>query len=253
MTPALPAPADADPRPDLSVCAPAYNERDAIEPVVRAWAKTLAGFQRSAEIVVANDGSTDGTGDVLERLKAEVPALRVVHLAKNGGYGRALAGAIAASRGRWVATIDSDGQFDLADAPRLLERAERDGVDLVCGYRRSKRDRPLRVLANRVQNGLVSMLCGVSLRDANCALKVARGDALRAMRLEATGYPLPTEICVRFHARGLKLAEEPVDHREREAGLSKLKFLQTSRRMLVFMLYLRRRTRLFRAGYLQDP
>ncbi len=238
--------------PQLSVCAPAYNERDGIERVVRSWAEILGRFGVTAEIVVTNDGSTDGTGDVLEELRADVPALRVVHLPKNGGYGRALGAAIAASRGTWVATIDSDGQFDLAEAKRLMDRAIAEPADLVSGYRVAKKDSFFRVFANRAQNWLVAVLCGARMRDANCALKVARGDLLRAMRLEATGYPLPTEICVRFHARGHRIAEEPVAHREREAGQSKLKVVSTSWRMFVFMLYLRRRIGLYRKGYLQD-
>lgn len=239
-------------QPELSVCAPAYNEREGIEAVVREWAQVVHAFGRSIEVVVANDGSSDGTGDVLEKLRGEFPWLRVVHLPKNGGYGRALGAAIAASRGRYVATIDSDGQFVLADAKRLLERAEREGLDLVTGYRVAKKDRFLRVFANHALNTIVGVLCGVRLRDSNCALKVARGDVLRAIKLEATGYPLPTEVCVRFHARGCRIVEEPVAHRERPAGQSKLRFARTSWRMLVFLFYLRRRIRLYRKGYLQD-
>jgi glycosyltransferase involved in cell wall biosynthesis len=242
----------ADPRPDLSVCAPAYNEREGIEAVVREWVKILAGFGRPWEVVVTNDGSSDGTGDVLDRLSREIPGMRVVHLAKNGGYGRALGAAIAASRGAYVATIDSDGQFDVADAKRLLERAESGKLDLVTGFRVAKRDSLLRVFANHAQNWLVGFLCGVRLHDSNCALKVARGDVLRDIKLEATGYPLPTEICVRFHARGCSIAQEPVAHRERAAGQSKLRFVRTSWRMFVFMLYLRKRIRLYRNGYLQN-
>lgn len=219
---------------------------------MREWARVLGSFGRNAEIVVANDGSTDGTGEVLEGLRREIASLNVVHLPKNGGYGRALAAAIAASRGRFVATIDSDGQFDLADAKRLLERIERDSLDLVTGYRRAKKDRWLRVFANHAQNWLVGFLCGVRLRDSNCALKVARGEVLRGLALEATGYPLPTEICVRLYARGCRIAEEPVAHRERVAGASKLRFVRTSWRMLVFLFYLRRRIRMHRAGYLQN-
>jgi len=241
-----------DTLPDLSVCAPAYNEREGIEAVVRDWMRVAAGFGRPVEIVITNDGSSDGTGELLDRLAAELKTLRIVHLARNGGYGRALGAAIAASRGRHVATIDSDGQFDLADAKNLLERAEKENWDLVTGYRVAKKDSLLRVFANHGQNLLVGILCGVRLRDSNCALKVARGDLLRDLRLESTGYPLPTEICVRFHARGLRIAEAPVAHRERPAGESKLRFLRTSWRMLVFLFYLRKRILLHRKGYLQS-
>lgn len=238
--------------PELSVCAPAFNERDGIEPVVREWVEILSTFSFVSEIVITNDGSTDGTGEVLNRLSAEIPILRVVHLARNGGYGRALSAAISASRGRYVATIDSDGQFDVTDAKRLLERATRENCELVTGFRVAKKDSVLRVFANHAQNSLVGFLCGVRMRDSNCALKVMKGDLIRSMKLEATGYPFPTEICVRISARGHKIAEEPVAHRERAAGQSKLKFLRTSLRMLVFLFYLRKRIKMFRAGHLQD-
>ncbi|MBI3820736.1 MAG: glycosyltransferase family 2 protein [Planctomycetes bacterium] len=238
--------------PALSVCAPAYNECDGIEAVIRDWLAVLGRIGLSFEIVVANDGSTDGTGEILQKLEREIPQLRIVHLTKNGGYGRALTAAIAASRGKFVATIDSDGQFDVADAKKLLDRAERDQCDLVTGYRVAKKDSFLRVLANAGQNTLVNILCGARFRDSNCALKVVRGDLIRSMKLEATGYPFPTEICVRISARGHKIAEEPVSHRERPAGRSKLKFLRTVIRMLIFLFYLRKRIKLYRAGHLQD-
>ena len=155
-------------QPDISVCAPAFNEREGIESVVRDWLRILSSFGRTFEIVVTNDGSTDGTGDVLDKLAREVAAVRVVHLAKNGGYGRALAAAISASRGKFVATIDSDGQFDVADVKRLLERAEREKLDLVTGYRMAKKDSVLRVFANHAQNWLVDFCaaCGSTIRTA---------------------------------------------------------------------------------------
>jgi len=219
---------------------------------LRDWAAIAAKFGRTLEIVVTNDGSTDGTGAVLDKLAGEIPILKVVHLQKNGGYGRALSAAIAASRGKYVATIDSDGQFDLADAKNLLERAEKEKCDLVTGYRVAKKDNFARVFANHAQNMLVGILCGARMKDSNCALKVIRGDLIRSMKLEATGYPFPTEICVKIHALGHSIAQEPVAHRDRTAGQSKLKFIRTSWRMLIFLFYLRKRIRLYRGRHLQD-
>lgn len=105
----------------LSVVAPVYNEAAGIERVVRYWVSVLAreGL-RDSEIVLANDGSTDGTDAVLEGLQREFPTLRVVTTRPNHGYGFALGQAIAASRGALVVTLDSDGQFDLADVTSLL-------------------------------------------------------------------------------------------------------------------------------------
>src|SRR5204863_660288 len=89
----------------LSVAAPCFNEAEAIESVVAEWDGVLAGVPETTEIVLCNDGSTDGTAGVLERLRTRFPRLRVVHNPTNGGYGRALGSAIDATRGEYVATI----------------------------------------------------------------------------------------------------------------------------------------------------
>src|SRR5215204_4259008 len=104
---------------ELSVVAPVYNEEEGIEAVVRYWVEVLEKEKVSAEIVLANDGSTDGTKAILERLEKQIPILRVISYAPNRGYGYALKTAIHASTGELVVTLDSDGQFDLADFPKL--------------------------------------------------------------------------------------------------------------------------------------
>lgn len=242
----------ADPLPLLSVAAPCYNEMEGIEAVVAEWDAVLARHPETTEIVLCNDGSTDRTAEVLDRLRARVPRLRVVHNAVNGGYGRALSSAIAATRGEYVATIDSDGQFDLADAFTLLDELRRTGVDCMTGYRLGKKDSAFRVLADRAMNLIVRVLFRVPLRDTNCAIKVARGDVLRGLRIEARGYPTPTEICVRLAARGHRLGEAGVTHRERTAGASKLHPWRTAWGFLRFLFYLRRKLQLHRAGILTE-
>lgn len=237
----------------LSVAAPCYNEAEGIEAVVREWDTVLASKSGATEIVLCNDGSTDGTRDVLGRLQTNFPRLRVVDNAVNGGYGRALSCAIAATRGDYVATIDSDGQFDLADAFELLELLERDGYGAVTGWRRGKKDSVLRVLADRGMNLIVRVLFQVRLRDTNCALKVVRGDVLRGLRIEARGYPTPTEICIRLASRGCRIGESGVTHRERAAGMSKLHPLRTAWSFWRFLLYLRRKLKLHRAGIIVEP
>lgn len=234
--------------PRLSVAAPCFNEAEGIAAVVAEWEAVLGAWPHASEIVLCNDGSTDGTGAVLDALGARHPHLRVVHNASNGGYGRALSCAIAATRGDYVATIDSDGQFDLADALRLLEALERDRADAMTGWRMGKQDSPLRVAADRGMNLLVRVLFGTRLRDTNCALKVVRGDLLRGLPIEARGYPTPTEICLRLEARGARLGERGVTHRERAAGLSKLHPLRTAWAFLRFLFYLRTQLKLARAG-----
>jgi len=239
--------------PHLSVAAPCFNESESIAAVVAEWEAVLDRLAAPSEIVLCNDGSTDGTAAVLLELQRRHPRLRVVSFEKNGGYGRALSAAIDATRGAWVATIDSDGQFDLADGLRLLELAERQGVDCVTGFRQKKQDSLFRVAADRALNRIVRLMFGLPLRDTNCALKVARGEVLRGLRIEARGYPTPTEICVRLAARGCRLAEAGVSHRERAGGASKLHPWRTGWNFLRFLFYLRRKLKLHRARIIVEP
>ena len=240
-------------RPWLSVAAPCYNEAEGIAAVVAEWDAVLTTAPQTTEIVLCNDGSTDGTAAVLAELGPRYPRLRVVSNPTTGGDGRALASAIAATRGTYVATIDSDGQFDVADALALAGELEREKYDGVTGWRRGKKDSAFRVLADRGMNLLVRAMFGVHLRDTNCALKVVRGELLRGLPIEARGYPTPTEICIRLVARGYRLGERGVTHRERAAGFSKLHPWRTAWSFFRFLLYLRRKLKLHRAGIIVAP
>jgi glycosyltransferase involved in cell wall biosynthesis len=238
---------------DVSVVAPVYNEADCIEEVVRYWNTVLDGWSVRSEIVLGNDGSTDGTGDILARLAGEFPRLRVVTRRKNAGYGAALSSAIAGSSGELVVTLDSDGQFDLADARALIGRLQSEHLDAVTGRRAGKRDSFMRVLADRMLNRLVRWMFAVDLRDTNCALKVVRGDLVRALIIEARGFPTPTEIVLKLAAGGAKIGEETVGHAERRAGTSKLRVWRTGLDMWRFLWYLRRKIGLYHRGVIQRP
>lgn len=237
---------------DLSVVAPVYNEAEGIEDVVRYWVQVLRQSELSSEIVLANDGSTDGTLEKLENLSKEIPFLRIVSYTPNRGYGYALKTAIQASQGKFVVTLDSDGQFDLVDFPKLWRMLQEKHLDFVTGYRMKKKDNPFRVLADRALNLIVRTLFSVPLRDTNCAMKLIKGDMARQLNIEATGYPTPTEITVKLIRLGAKTAEEGVAHLERVKGQSKLKFLRTSLSFFRFLFYLRKRIKLYDAGILQS-
>lgn len=231
----------------LSICAPAYNEDQSIERVVRGWADVLAASGLEGEIVIADDGSTDQTGEILRKLEAEIPILRTVTLPENRGYGAALSRAVSRAQGRYVLTIDSDGQFDAAEYPRLLDEMTRGGFDIVTGYRQKKQDRLSRVLADRALNLVVRGLFGLKLRDTNCALKLLRGQVAREVTVEARGFPTPTEILVKAQTLGYRIGEVPITHHERAGGVTKLKALRTSWQILAFFSYLKLKQVLYRA------
>jgi glycosyltransferase involved in cell wall biosynthesis len=238
--------------PELSVVAPVFNEEEGIEQVVRYWLDVINQNQINAEIVLANDGSTDRTLQILQNISKEIPFLKTVSYTPNRGYGYALRTAIQASTGQWVITLDSDGQFDLADYLSLKKLQTEKGLDFVTGYRMKKKDNPLRVIADRSLNLIVRTLFSVRLRDTNCAMKLIRGDLARTLNIEARGYPTPTEITIKLLTLGAKTGEIGVRHSERLQGQSKLKFIQTSLSFFRFLFYLRKKVRLYRAGILQS-
>jgi len=235
----------------LSITAPAYNERENIEKMVTYWESIFARDGIQGEIVIGEDGSTDGTKDILRELQGKFANLVVVDHAVNRGYGYALSSAIARSRGAYVLTIDSDGQFDAGEYKLLLAEMDK-GYDVVTGYRRRKQDRLLRVIADRVLNLMIRVLFRLPLRDTNCALKLFKGDVARRFMIEARGYPTPTELLVRAQTLGYRIGETGITHYERAGGTTKLKALRTSWQMLLFLTYLKYKQMLFGMKVIND-
>ncbi|HUT53442.1 MAG TPA: glycosyltransferase family 2 protein [bacterium] len=235
--------------PDISVVSPAYNEAECIVGVVSDWITTLDGLGRPWEIIVADDGSSDGTAELIEGLSH--PKVQVVRLGGNSGYGPALSAAMARATGRYVVTIDSDGQFKLSDLPALLGKLEAEQLDLVTGWRREKQDSRIKVAGDRLLNLIVRLAFGLKLRDTNCALKVMTLTASRGLRLEAVGFPTPTEMVARAAAAGLKVGEAPVGHHPRTAGSSKLHPLRSGVQFILFLMYLRFQSLLKGAGIIR--
>jgi glycosyltransferase involved in cell wall biosynthesis len=235
----------------LSITAPAYNERENIENMVNYWQSVFAGDSISGEVVIGEDGSTDGTKDVLIGLQRRFGNLVVVDHAVNRGYGHALSSAIARSQGDYVLTIDSDGQFDAAEYRVLMAEMDK-GYDVVTGYRLRKQDSLLRVIADRVLNLIIRLLFRLPLRDTNCALKLFRGDVVRRLKIEARGYPTPTELLVRAQTLGYRIGEAGITHHARAGGATKLKAFRTSWHMLLFLAYLKYKQILFRLSIINE-
>ena len=219
--------------------APVYNEADVIESVVRNWFDILDKGALLHEVVLGDGGSNDKTLEILERLGTEHANLKVVHAPQPSGYGNALFSAIYATKGEYVVMLDSDGQFDLADYTPMLEKLQKENLDVVTGYRIRKEDKFVRVFADRILNLIVRIMFWLNQKDTNCALKVFKGDVIRSMRIEARAWPTPTEIMIRLKARGCKVGEVPIHHRHREGGETKLKVFKTGFEFLMFLIYMR--------------
>lgn len=229
----------------ISILMPAFNERQNVGITVRKCAETLKKLRISGEVIVTNDGSTDGTREVLENLKKEISNLIIINHQTNLGYGAALYDAIKASKGDLVVTIDSDGQFDIAELPLLLGLYEK-GNKVVTGFRKEKKDSFMKVFANKCLVLLTNLMFGLNLKDANTAFKLFEGSLIRGLKIESRGYQTPTEIMVKLKTLGYEIAEVGITHSFREKGKSALGIIKTTYAMFSFLHYLRLKVKLFK-------
>ena len=196
---------------------PAYNERDNLAPLLAEIAAALAG-SHSYEVIVVDDGSTDGTLEALKALRPQYPQLRMISFAQNAGQTAAFAAGFRAARAPILITLDADLQNDPADIPRLVDALQRTGATAVAGYRATRRDTPWKRLQSRIANGVRNRLNGEVIRDTGCSLKAFRTDAVRALPLFSGMHRfLPTLIKM----QGGSVTEIAVGHRPRKHGVTK--------------------------------
>ena len=209
------APAAA-PRARLSLVFPVCDEERNIGPLLESSRQLAPQLADSFEIVVVDDGSRDGSADVIERQRRADPRIRVVRHASNRGYGAALRAGLLEARGDLVFFSDADLQFDIAEASKLLAHA--DDFDIVAGYRHPRRDPwPRRAIA-RVWGSLVWWLFDLRVRDIDCAFKVFHRRVIDAIPMASIGAFVNTEILVRARREGFRIHQVPVTHRRRRHG-----------------------------------
>jgi glycosyltransferase involved in cell wall biosynthesis len=201
---------------DLTLVIPVYNERDNLEPLMREIGASLAGALWRYEVLMVDDGSSDGTEEVLRRLAAAHPELRVVRFARNAGQTAAMDAGFRRARGRVVVTLDADLQNDPADIPRLVRELE--GWDAVVGVRAVRRDSLVRRVSSRIANYVRNRLSDETITDTGCSLKAYRKEALDRLKLYRGMHRfLPTLLKM----EGYRVRELPVGHRARAHGDSK--------------------------------
>lgn len=202
----------------LSLILPAHNEAENIEAVVRRALEVLPRVTREHEIIVVNDGSTDDTGVIADRLSAMHETVWSVHHPVNRGYGAALTSGFDAATGDSIMFMDSDRQFDIAEIHALLPYVPH--YDIVAGYRISRRDPLYRRLYGKLFGLSVTILFGLRMRDIDCAFKILRADMLKDIELTTPGALINTEMLVRMKRRGARIAQVGVNHYPRHAGES---------------------------------
>lgn len=208
----------------LSYFFPAHNEAENIEALVAEALESLPAVAERFEIIAVDDGSTDGTAELADRLAAEHPdVVRAVHHPRNQGYGAAVRSGLAAARFPLVCFTDGDRQFRVADLARLtarLDERDEDGrtPDVVAGYRVKRADPTIRLAYARVYRACLGLFFGLGVRDPDCACKLFRREALEGVHVESGGAFLSAELLIKIEQRGGVLVEEGVPHYPRTAG-----------------------------------
>ncbi len=202
---------------EVTVLIPAWNEAESLRELVPAVARVLNAAGRSYEILVVDDGSTDGTLDALRGLATALPQLRVLSLRRNFGKSAALSTGFIEARGRFVVTMDADLQDDPEEIPDLLADLE-GGLDLVSGWKRRRHDPITKTWPSRFFNQVTARVSGLRLHDFNCGLKAYRREVCREIELYGE---MHRYIPVLANREGFRVGEREVRHHPRRYGRSK--------------------------------
>jgi len=203
---------------NISVIIPLYNEAGSIGPLYEKLLSTLDTLDGEYEILLVDDGSTDGTTEILHELARENQHVKLILFRRNFGQTAALMAGIDHAHGETIVAMDGDGQNDPSDIPQLLEQIDA-GYDVVSGWRKDRKDAKLsRVLPSRIANWVASRISGVTLNDYGCTLKAYRRTILSDIRIYGEMHRF---IPIYANWEGAKVTEIPVKHHARAAGRSK--------------------------------
>ena len=203
---------------DLSIVIPLKDESENIGPLADELTEVLESHPWSWECVWVDDGSTDGSLLILERLFQENARHRYISFEKNAGQSAAFWAGFQSARGAILATVDGDGQNDPASIPPLVEMVESGECDMANGYRAKRHDTLVRKLSSRIANAFRTWVTGKTVRDVGCSTRVFRRECVEALpQFKGMHRFLPTLVAI----RGFRLAETPVNHRPRIHGKTK--------------------------------
>jgi glycosyltransferase involved in cell wall biosynthesis len=208
----------ADRSRSIGVFFPCHNEAAVVEEVVSRALSVLKDLAIDYEVIVVNDGSSDQTGTIADRLAAANPKVRVVHHPVNRGYGAALQSGIAACSKDLVFFTDGDGQFDLAELKNLLPLI--DTHDIVIGYRLNRQEGIVRRFNGWAWTRLGCFLFSLRVRDIDCGFKLFRRQVFEGMTLHSGGALISTEILARAVRKGCSITQVGVHHFPRRTGMA---------------------------------
>jgi glycosyltransferase involved in cell wall biosynthesis len=216
-------------RIEISIVIPVFNEAENLPELYRELRRACSGLKRSCEIIFIDDGSTDGSFEILKEVQAGDPRVKVIRFRKNFGQTAAITAGFDYAKGEVIVTLDADLQNDPNDIGALLEKMDA-GFDIVSGWRKNRKDRFLsRRLPSILANGLISRTTGVKIHDFGCTLKAFRKEVVKNISLYGELHRFIPAIASHM---GVSIAEIEVHHKPRLRGKSKYNILRTPKVML---------------------
>ena len=200
----------------ITVFFPCYNEEANVERTTHAALKTCRRISRDFEIIIVNDGSSDGTRTVADRLAAEIAEVRAIHNNPNLGYGGALQAGFRAATKDWVFYTDGDGQFDFEEIDKLIPLLDR--YDIVSAYRLDRKDSLIRKANALAWTTLVNVVFWLWLRDIDGAFKIFPRRLFAEIEMKSMGALIDTEVLARAKRLGYTIGQTGVHHYARTAG-----------------------------------
>ncbi len=200
----------------ITVFFPCYNEQENVERTTKSALEVLNDLNADFEIIIVDDGSSDATAQIADRLADDNPCVRVIHHATNLGYGAALQSGFKAAKKQLVFYTDGDGQFDIKELPPLIGLIE--DCDIVSCYRLNRQDPMMRKINGWLWTKLVCTLFRMKTRDIDCAFKLYRREIFDNIIMSSKGALIDTEILARATRKGYRVAQRGVHHYPRKAG-----------------------------------
>jgi glycosyltransferase involved in cell wall biosynthesis len=202
----------------ISVTVPVYNEAEALPVLAERVTAVMGQMGRPWELIFINDGSQDGSEEVLDQLAKENTAIKVVHFRRNYGQTAAMMAGFDFARGDVIVPMDGDLQNDPSDIPKMVAKID-EGFDVCSGWRKDRQDDALqRNFPSIMANRLISFVSGVELHDFGCSLKAYRAEVIKHVRLYGEMHRF---LPIYAHWHGAKITEETVNHYARTTGKSK--------------------------------
>jgi len=209
----------------ISIVVPVYNEKDNVKLLYEKIKDVMIKNNYEHEIIFVDDGSTDGTFDVLKEIAERDKSFKVIRFRRNFGQTAAMAAGFDYAHGDIIVSMDGDLQNDPEDIPKLLEKIE-EGYDVVSGWRKERQDEPKRVFLSKVANRLISKITKVELHDYGCSLKAYRADIAKNLHMYGEMHRFIPALA---NIYGATITEIPVSHHPRKFGKSKYNLSRTFR------------------------